>query len=289
MEISHLIQQAKKFGQLERECSELTYESAIPQSLTEMHEYLLELMTLCHTGFNLWNEIKIGLGENTTVQTSDLKVREILQQIRDDGDFFLIRRYRSLADSLNTHIEDINERYLTSTEDFIRSKWDDPLEDHDSLLDAWDVWRDHKYRKVQVGCIVVTHHPDKAIDGYYSEIRDAYAFGLRKACIVLCRALIELVLYDILDRRGKLGKPGAVDYKTGREQRFYLGYLINQAVNCRVLSPEGKARAFRVKKAAEQVIHLRDRGKQDEIELDDVLVFQVIRDTVGVVEALPSH
>ena len=68
MEGSHLIQKAKEFGQLDRECIELYHERVKPASSEELTEYLSELMALCDQGFSLWNDIKIGLGEVANVR-----------------------------------------------------------------------------------------------------------------------------------------------------------------------------------------------------------------------------
>ena len=41
---------------------------------------------------------------------------------------------------------------------------------------------------------------------YYYEISDAFSFGLFKSSVALCRALLELVLFDELYKRKSLGQ-----------------------------------------------------------------------------------
>jgi hypothetical protein len=65
--------------------------------------------------------------------------------------------------------------------------------------------------------------------------------------------------------------------------------LIRQAATQDVLGPSEKDLALRVKSAAEKVLHSRDRGKGLAAELNEEEAFNLIRDTVRVVEAVLSH
>lgn len=280
MEERDLIQKAKNLGRLDRECIELSYERAKPGSEEELEEYINELMDLCEQAFSLWNEIKLGLGQITSVRTSDSKARETLKRIRDGYDFFCIRQYRSIFELVNTFVKKDDEKHATSTEEFVQHRWSEFFEIFHSCFDVSDYY----LRKAQIGCIVVAYHSDKAVDFYYSEIRESYAFGLHRACTALCRALLELVLHDALQRRNKLDEPGAVGIKTGRERRFYLPDLINKAKRVGILAQQEKEMAFRVKNEAEKVLHLRDRHAPSQIDIDDKGLFELIRDTVRVVE-----
>lgn len=288
MDATDLIAKARQFDQLDRKCIRLSYEGVKPTDETFV-EYFSELLGLCSSAYLLWNEIKLELGEVSILQIVDPDARKIVRKIRDDYDFLVIRQYVTIARILNTSIDDINEQHPTDFGDFVQERFDDLFSEFHSWFDIGTYYR----RKAQIGCIVVALPHDRTIDQYYSEIREAYAFTCYRACVALCRAVIELVLYDTLKKRKLLKNVGEIDIETGRKREFHLGRLIVQAAKYPAGNPIiGEAdieRAWRIKDKAERILHFRDRSGGDELDVPEDEAFDLIKDTIAIVEAAISR
>ena len=82
----------QKFSRLDRECVELSYERGAPRNDVEMVQYLTELMTVCEEGSSLWGEIKVTLGQESTVGVNDPGIAKAIRKICEGGGFFLLRQ-----------------------------------------------------------------------------------------------------------------------------------------------------------------------------------------------------
>lgn len=283
-----ILAKARQFGQLDRKCIELSYERAKPTP-EDFNEYFSELLKLCCTAYSLWNEIKLDLGQVGTLNIVDRDVRAIVRQIREGRDFLVVRQYLTIAQLLNTNLDDLTERLPTDFADFVQERFHD-------LFDEFHSWFDigtYYHRKALVGCIVVARPHDPAINQYYSEIREAYAFDCHRACVALCRSLVELVLNDALEKRGLLQRTGIPNIEDGREQEVTLDRLITRATkNPRgnpLLADEDRRRALRIKGEANKILHLRDRNDHGDLSVTEDATFELIRDTIRVVEAVISR
>jgi len=219
----------------------------------------------------------------------DANVRTTLRRIREDHDFRVIRIYRTLAEFLNRGADRVDQ-YPMDTEDFILlERFDEQLSEFHSWFDVPTYYR----RKTQIGCIVAALRSSQTIDRYYSEIREAYAFGCHRACVALCRSLIELVLHDALVRRELLLDTRVSDITTDRSAGVTLSYLIDRAsknpAHNPIIGRTEREAAWRVKNEADHVLHFRDRAGNDDFALTEDESFDLIRDTIRVVEAVISR
>lgn len=189
MKTKDLADGVRKLKHLDRQCIELSYEHAKPTDATDLKEYLVELFALCYEAFALWNDIKQYMGEASSIKVHDRDIRCSLKRIKDDRELYVIRQYRSLVGLLNTSGE---REFEESLDEYLFSKFDELFREFHVWFDYVEFYR----RKAQAGCIIVPFHNKSSIDKYYSEIRDAFSFGLFRASIALCRALLELVLFD---------------------------------------------------------------------------------------------
>ncbi len=260
---------------------EMSYERAVPREVNEFSEYLDELFDICIRGFFLRNEILASLAEPVRIEISDKNIVGDLNRIRADKDPYVIRQYKSLAKLANVNAGSDHEKIPISIGDFVHDQFDENLGRYMSEFDVSDYYS----KKIQIGCLVVGYQGDKSIDTYYSEIREAYAHGLHRACISLCRALIEIVLHEILNRKGLLGSTGAVNIKTGRDDRNNLPCLINKAKRADLISFDEKELAFEIKKTAEKILHRKDRTKQEEPGPTQSETYTAIKNTIIVVES----
>lgn len=142
----------------------------------------------------------------------------------------------------------------------------DYLDDSDqALLDLTGRYDHIGYmnRKRQIGALVACRDLHDNVKSYFSEARECYALGLTKACISLCRALIEQSLCE-RDRSG-----------SGE-----LGAMIT-----RVLQGRGdygaREKAHRVRKAGNAILHPEHKDAGLSVSVESILL-----DAMSVVEHL---
>ena len=213
MKTKDLADSIRKLKHLDRQCIELSYEHAKPTDATGLREYLIELFTLCYAAFTLWNDIRQYMSEASSIKIHDKDIRHELKRIKDNQELYLIRQYKSLVSLFNKCGE---TEFDVSLDDYLFGKFDE-------LFEKFHVWFDYVVfyrRKTEAGCIIVPFHNKPSIDKYYSEISDAFSFGLFKASIALCRALLELVLFDELCKRKLLTKTNVLHIETERQEEI---------------------------------------------------------------------
>ena len=276
MTTKDLVDRVRKLEHLDRQCIELAYERAKPTDATGLREYVIELFTLCYEAFTLWNDIKQYMSEASSTKIHDKNIRRELKRIRDDQELYVIRQYKSLVSLLNKPGE---KEFEESLDEYLSDKFDE-------LFDKFHVWFDYVVfyrRKAQAGCIIVPFHSKPSIDKYYSEISDAFSFGLFKASIALCRALLELVLFDELCKRKLLTKTNVLHIETERQEEFNLARMISQAKKSKLIGRSSEERAHKSRRTANDILH----GTSEE-KVTEEIAFEVIRDTNFVVEDLLS-
>ena len=290
MNIDELVDKTSEFVRLDQECKRLSYEHVKPRDHGELLEYMEKLYSLCSDGFSLWIEIRKELGEIVVIDVIDREIIKSLKNIRDDHDgdnWYVIKQYRTMTNIFNSNITNDNDKFPESMEDYVYEDFNDLAVNFHGLYDVSGYF----VRRIMVGCIIVHHKQNQSINSYYSEIRETYAFGLHRSCLALCRALIEMVLHEELERRGKLklsSAPNAVRIETGREYDApSFNILIGDAKRCRILSNREASVAHKIRRMANGVLHLRDRSASDSLSAD--VMFKTIRDTVTVVEKALSH
>lgn len=278
MKKSDLADGADRLESLNRQCIELSYERAIPRDSIALKEYFEEQFRVCHEAFTLWNDIKLHLAELSSLKISDETTKSILKEVRSGEELHVIRQHKNF-ESLLAKAEERGSEPGDILDDYL-------FEKHDDLLLGFHAWFDlskfHE-RKMLIGCIIVQFHNNPAIDSYYAEISDAFAFGLFKSVVVMCRALLELSLYDELSKHQLLKQTNVAQIETGRSRELGLWRLINLASTHRLVSSAGQEEAHQVRTRANTVIHLQERR---DYNVTEELALDVIRGTTFVIEDL---
>lgn len=275
---SKLVERIRRLDYLDRQCIELSYEHAKPTDAIALREYFLELFSLCDEAFTLWNEIKLGMAEVPSRSIPDKRIGCILEKVKHDKHLYVIRKYMSLINMLHNSG---NGGFEESLDDYLLNRFDELFEKFHISFDYVVFYR----RKAQVGCIVVPFHNNPLIDKYYAEISDAFSFGLFKSSIALCRALLELVLYDELAKRKIIKKTNMLNIETQKQEDVNLVRMINKASDLRLMSNSSKSTAHRVRKSANDVLH--QTSSMEETTTEEI-AFEVIRGTTAAVEDLLS-
>jgi hypothetical protein len=117
---------------------------------------------------------------------------------------------------------------------------------------------------------------------YFDEIKEAYAFGLSRSSITLCRALLEMALLDKLKRKGyfknKKNKIKSID--VAKQDNLYS--YINMAKSCRILISNYAKKAHQIRISANEILHLKD----DDRNFDRKGTLEIIFGTVEILEHL---
>ena len=139
------------------------------------------------------------------------------------------------------------------------------------LFDEFHSWfsvPDYYCRKLRIGPIVTSKSVPSRLSEYFSEIREAYSFGLDKSCASLCRALLEICLLEKVSAIRKLKKKELLLSETTRLACIY--HLIDDDL---------KDRANEVRLKANSILHRNQKS-------DEISVFEIVKNTVRIVEHL---
>lgn len=109
--------------------------------------------------------------------------------------------------------------------------------------------------------------PDKSIRSYFDDAHRCYLYGFHVACAVLCRAIIESALAQIID-------PKLAIKRNLNAQDSYIGKLVQEAKKRKILADDRPDWAIRIRDAGNDAIHNLSSfkkgwvGKLDEIVLN---------------------
>ena len=91
---------------------------------------------------------------------------------------------------------------------------------------------------------------------YWGEAHRCYLYGFHVACAVLCRAILESVLVDIIDPDGRIDHLLREEAKgPGKSKQSYIARLIDEAVNTHILTDDRPRCAIEVRDAGNEAIH----------------------------------
>ncbi len=249
-------------------------------------------MTVCAKAFEIWNDLGAQMSEISVLHVPDGPTAKVLRAIRDDdaSSLLVIREYHVLANVLNKIGTSTNRDSLGDQDEFELSTELSSFDDRLSDFHRWFDLDGFYTKRTKIGCIVLPYQGNTHLSDYYDELRDAFAFGLYRSAISLCRALLELVLFDALQKRRLINKDGAVDIQTGRPAKNYLSSMIHVARRTSIITATEKDRALKIKTTAERVLHFRDRaGEENDTSVTESDAFDAIRNAIFVVEAIVAR
>jgi hypothetical protein len=110
--------------------------------------------------------------------------------------------------------------------------------------------------------------PRDDVKKYWEEAHRCYLYGFPVACAVLCRAMLESALVQLIDPDGRIDQDLAEKAKKGgKPKESYIGRLVDEAVEKNILTDDRRQCAIEVRDAGNEAIHdyekfterLRDR------------------------------
>jgi len=270
-----IVTDIRKLRDLEAEYLKYTYETKRPDNDEESKNYLLTIIRKSSEAYRLRYKIVLNSQKIDVLQVRDDNVRQIFNEIRKEKDtFHSVSSYISILELLN---KDVGEH------DQIPTNLCDQLLADDNVLSDFHGWFDYiKYfiRRIKIGPIIYSSYLPNNVKNYFSEVRDAYAFGLYRSSVIMCRSIIEISLFNKLQKRKFITDARA---KISTVQDYLddkLIELIRIAEYKNIINKRLSKLSHEIRKAANKVLHL----KEDDIKLVEDEAMKIIRDTVEVVE-----
>jgi hypothetical protein len=237
------------------------------------------ILDLMINAVNLVEEIKLSLAQldPDSIRIENENVRNILKNIREDKQLKCIEAY-------NTLIEHIRAKKQTKSElnepGFAERNWDILFETYHSRFDI----NTYFYDKLRVGPIITNSTLPNALKDYFSELKEAYAYGLNKACVALCRMLLEISFSDCLKNETEYKNATIINRaakdKPAFEFSLYENINIAQSLN---LIPEDFARkAHTVRCSGNRVVHIEEKRTKNK----PINTMEMIKDTIAIIEML---
>jgi len=275
------ISKVRKLKELEKSFIKFTYEAKTPETIEDMEEFINKAYSVASEAFYLRNNIAsdFNFREKANLQINDPVVSETLGKIKNKERFVSINFYESLVEDANLKIENVWDKHDVNIRDYMLSKMYDELSED---FHSWFGIIDYYYAKVELGPIISSIKIPQNLRNYFDEIRDAYAFELYRSSISLSRALLEMAIFDKLNRKGvfKQNNPKVIDFETAMKGKLQV--LIQEAKKEKLLNKNIVDLAREIKNVANKVLHL----KNEEVAVSKKVAFDVITNTIRVVEHL---
>ncbi|HPD57535.1 MAG: hypothetical protein BWY26_01232 [Elusimicrobia bacterium ADurb.Bin231] len=272
-----LIIDIRKLLDIEKEYNKYVYETKGPETKQEIEVYLKNIMSKAKDAYTLRHKILLNSEEIDIIQIRDNGVKEILSKIRENKDkFYSVSAHIQFSGLLNGNRDD-NKKISTDLSDQLLSDDDLLLKFHGSFS-----YIDYYIRRIKVGPIIYTSYLPIALKQYFSEVRQAYAFGLYRSSIIMCRSVLEISLYDKLKRKKLISNitSNVTDMKKYFDDKLFE--LIKITKNNNIINKHLSDRCHEIREIANKVLHL----KEDEIKVAEDDVLKMIKDTLEIVEYL---
>jgi len=245
----------------------------------EREDLFAKLIEMATKGYNAKTSLEEELSKVTNYKVGqfDSKTKKMIERIRDQETFRSVEMYLLLCKLSGSEFRDEQDLLWAS-------KTDEFFEDFHSWFDVFGYYSD----KMRVGAILhYSHQIPKEVCEYFDEIRECFAFGLRRSSIALCRALLEIA-FVAKTRNCKPRQSGTKTYsleskRKDIEEEDKLYFLINRAFHDYRLIDKGiKETAHSVRLRANGVLHL----EKQLVEPNEENALAIISDTLKVIEHL---
>jgi hypothetical protein len=273
--VDQITHDVKILMELEREFLQYTYETKKPSSEEEYKQYFENILTLSERAFDLRYKIQKNSQEIDIIKIYNIEIRDLLDKIRKDSDnLYSINLRRNISDIINKDLDE-NKRIPIDLHGKLLSD-DDNLSDFHSNIDFIAYF----IRRIRVGPIITTSILSDNIKRFFYEVRQAYAFGLYRSSVVMCRSLLEMTIFNQLKKKKLLDDFNikVIDYK-----QYFGDKLIDMlktAKNKGLINYKIYNLSHEIRKNGNKIIHLKD----DNTKIDENEALKIIKDTIQVIE-----
>ena len=239
---------------------------------------IIELIT---RAVSLMNEIKLALTEHDpdSLEIENDNLRNTLRKVREGERIESVEAYETLREYLKS--KSINEDASElETSDFVENYWNDLFDIYHSRFDI----NSYFYGKLEVGPIITSSSLPPALKDYFSELREAYAYGLYKACIALCKMILEIGFADCLSKIKEYNNASELNKIAKNKPNFEFGLFenINIASSLKIIPEDLAKKADDVRLIGNKIVHFKATNSKEKLRN----TFEVIKDTITIIEAL---
>ncbi len=114
----------------------------------------------------------------------------------------------------------------------------------------------------------------KSVRDYFIEVHHCYLYGFRVACAVMCRAILEQALKEVVDHNGAIEQQIAKESWARGKRVSYITALAQRAVKMGILADDRPSWVERIKKVGDWAVHNLDKFRQEfpDNKFDEVLL-----------------
>lgn len=276
----NILNNVRALNKIEKSFIRFTYEAKKPTNEKEFEEFISEAIDQSFEAFNIRNQIVDNLSAVSELRIIDNDIMRTIDKIKQDDKFYSIAFYETIAELLNKDIHDMDEQYAIDIGDYLYKRFN-------KLFDNFHIWfdiHDYYYKKLKIGTIVSSKKVPNNIVNYFKELKEAYSFSRYIASVALCRAMLEMVLYDRLSRRKIFGKDSKnITIDVAKEDN--LNRYINLAKWNNIMNTKDCDAAHKIRMSANSILHPKDNfNKLD--QLDEKDTFDIIFQTIQLIEKL---
>ena len=283
MSSENLIENARKLDQLERQFRKFTYETKSPSCEEELKQFISETCRLALDALRARDIILENFLEENEVITQDKRVLDVLDRVRNDGKFFSIEFFKSLAKTGADAgwikvFESIGSNLDTAIENIIDVISGELFEEFHADFS----WGDYIANKIRVGPIISSQIVPDYIINYFEEVKESFACSQYRASIALCRSLLEILLYKKLKAKGAFRNkdPKLINIDVAKQDNL-LKYIYDAKL-MKILERADCDIAHKVRKTANLILHPKDDMPQATREE----TLRIISDTMYLIEKL---
>lgn len=263
-----IINKARRLKEIEHDYKKMYFSRTWPREQQELEVYFDKVVQHCLEAFQLYKELACELSNTNNVPIQDASVRKQLREIKNINEYYSIKFIKSLLEAQHKDILDENIMVDNHT---------------DALLEFTNNY-DHVnycYSKIIIGSIITTTSINKSIASYFSEIRETYALRLYRSCVGLCRALLEMALYEKIQNLPEMRNQSVVNIQNARQD--HISNYIELALRYKIIRNRNlNDKAHAVRKFANSVLHVKGTA----VLLAQEKVLLCVRDVVEVVESI---
>lgn len=231
---------------------------------------------------SLINEIKLAITEHDpeSLEIEDNEIRNTLKLIREDKPLIIAEAYKTLREHLQPSSTGAHDEDLS---DFVGNYSDRLFELFHSKFDVYSYF----YDKLQIGPLITSSSLPLALKNYFYELKEAYAYGLHKACVALCRMLLEIGFADCLSRIETYKDATHLNRiaKSKKNFDFSLFENINIAVSLNLISKDLADKANNVRRMGNKTVHFNEAHSKN-VTINTFNTFEIIKDTVAIIESI---
>ena len=276
-EVQSIEQKLDRLDSIESEFASIKKELQISDSKSSITAFE-KLYELGFSADDLTSSIKYELA---TENYSSLKLeypyqKELLKNINNDQDTPAVKFYKTLNTMIDATSEQDSKSSILSI-DFFDIHYDDLFDDFHSWFDVFGFYKS----RIKVGPIISRSDLPPTLIPYFHELKDSYAFGLKKSVISLCRVIIEISIDNRLVNVN-LYKIALDDFKRKHNHDFCLKQKIAFTKKYSILPDELESKAQEIRESANAVLHISSQS-DNEIKFD---LLRTIENTVEIVEYL---